>query len=102
VYVGWIYQPVENDPYYGLWNDVVVWGDAYVGFMRAAKLNDPANSWHLGHMPFPTAWGQAPDGFVYVTSYPADPPDDGAPDHAASPLYRIVSDPRPADLEDSP
>ena len=26
VYVGWIYQPTDNDPYDGLWNDVVVWG----------------------------------------------------------------------------
>jgi hypothetical protein len=91
VYVGWIYQPTENDPYDGLWNDVVVWGDAYVGFMRAAKLDDPAHSWHLGHMPFPTAWGQGPDGFVYVTSYVDDPPADGPPDELASPLYRIVS-----------
>jgi glucose/arabinose dehydrogenase len=102
VYVGWIYQPSENDPYAGLWNDVVVWGDAYVGFMRAAGLDDLNNSWHLGHMQFPTAWGQAPDGFVYVTSYPAEPPDDVSAGEPASPLRRIVSDPRPDDLEGSP
>ena len=78
-----------------------MWGDAYVGFMRAAELDDPANSWHLGHMPFPTAWGQAPDGFVYVTSYSDDPPVDGVADLPASPLYRIVSDPRPDDVEAS-
>jgi hypothetical protein len=101
VYVGWIYQPSDVDPYDGLWNDVVVWGDAYVGFMRAAELDDPANSWHLGHMPFPTAWGQAPDGFVYVTSYSDDPPVEGVADLPASPLYRIVSDPRPDDVEAS-
>ena len=93
VYVGWIYQPTENDAYDRRWNDVVVWGDAYVGFMRAARVNDPANSWHLGHMPFPTAWGQAPDGFVYVTSYADDPPADSVPDLTNAPLYRIVSDP---------
>jgi glucose/arabinose dehydrogenase len=101
VYVGWIYQPTENDPYHGLWNNVVVWGDAYVGFMRAAELDHPADSWHLGHMTFPTAWGQAPDGFVYVTSYPLEPPDDVVPGKTVSPLYRIVYDPRPDDLEGS-
>lgn len=89
VYVGWIYQPTDNDPYQGLWNDVVVWGDAYVGFVRAAELDDLANSWHVGHMGFPTAWGQAPDGFVYVTSYPTEPPDDPAPNGRPSPLHRI-------------
>jgi len=102
VYVGWIYQPTENDRYGGLWNDVVVWGDAYVGFMRAAELDDPASSWHLGHMQFPTAWGQAPDGFVYVTSYPAEPPDNVGPGEPASPLQRIVYDPGPEDLERAP
>ena len=93
VYVGWIYQSTENDPYEGLWNDVVVWGDAYVGFMRAAEVDDLANSWHLGHMQFPTAWGQAPDAFVYVTSYPAEPPDAAGSGEPPSPLYRIVHDP---------
>jgi glucose/arabinose dehydrogenase len=102
VYVGWIYQPTESDPYEGLWNDVVVWGDAYVGFMRAAEIDSPADSWHLGHMPFPTAWGQAPGGFVYVTSYPLEPPDDVMAAEPVSPLYRIVYDPRPDDIEDSP
>ena len=102
VYVGWIYQPIEDDPYEGLWNDVVVWGDAYVGFMRAAELDDLANSWHLGHMQFPTAWGQAPDGFVYLTSYPAEPPEDVGSGEPPSPLYRIVNVPRTDDLEDDP
>jgi hypothetical protein len=71
----------------------VVWGDAYVGFIRAAELDDLANSWHLGHMPFPTAWGQAPDGFVYMTSYPIAPPDEVGPGEPFSPLQRIVNDP---------
>lgn len=92
VYVGWVYHPSDEDPYLGLWNDVVAWGDAYVGFMRAATLNDPANSWHLGHMDFPTAWGQAPDGFVYLTSYSVEPPEDPEPEELASPLYRVVLD----------
>lgn len=90
VYVGWIYQPRDDDPYDGLWNDVVVFGDAYVGFMRAAPIDALDESWHLGHMSFPTAWGQAPDGFVYMTAYPAEPPDeDPGSGNPPSPLYRI-------------
>ncbi|MGB8332830.1 MAG: PQQ-dependent sugar dehydrogenase [Polyangiales bacterium] len=90
VYVGWIYQSREDDPYRGLWDEVVVFGDAYVGFMRAASLADLTQSWHLGHLEFPTAWGQAPDGFVYVTAYGDEPPDDLSSDELPSPLYRLV------------
>lgn len=89
VYVGWIYQPRESDPYDGLWNDVMVFGDAYVGFMRAASIADPSASWHLGHLNFPTAWGQAPDGFVYLTAYPGEPPDEAGDNEPPSPLYRV-------------
>jgi hypothetical protein len=89
VYVGWIYEPREGDPYEGLWNDVMVFGDAYIGFMRAAPIADPSQSWHLGHMNFPTAWGQAPDGFVYVTAYPGEPPDETGDEVPPSPLYRV-------------
>jgi len=90
VYVGWIYQAREDDPYQGLWNDVLVFGDAYVGFVRAASLADLGDSWHLGHLELPTAWGQAPDGFVYVTSYAANPPKEPTSGEPPSPLYRIV------------
>jgi hypothetical protein len=90
VYVGWIYQPNADDRYEGFWDDVMVFGDAYVGFMRAAPLDDPGNSWHIGHMTFPTAWGQAPDGYVYVTSYSNEPPDEPGTGEPESRLYRIV------------
>lgn len=90
VYVGWIYQPREDDPYEGKWDDVVVFGDAYLGFMRAAPIDALNESWHLGHMNFPTAWGQAPDGFVYVTAYPGEPPENPGSDETPSPLYRLV------------
>ncbi len=90
VYVGWIYQPIEEDPYRGLWNDVMVFGDGLVGFVRAATLDDPSASWHAGHMTLPTAWGQAPDGFVYVTAYPTAPPDAPGEEEPPAPLYRVV------------
>ncbi len=92
IYAGWIYHPQDNDPYEGRWNDVLVFGDAFVGFMRAAKLDDPKKSWHLGHLDFPSAWGQAPDGYVYVVALSAEP-NAKEPDKVSglpSPLNRIV------------
>jgi len=98
IYVGWIYRPREDDPYDGLWDDVVVFGDAYVGFVRAAPLDALDESWHLGHMNFPTAWGQAPDGFVYMSAYPGEPPEDPGSGEPPSPLYRVtLAGPEPSD-----
>ncbi|MFO0615289.1 MAG: PQQ-dependent sugar dehydrogenase [Polyangiaceae bacterium] len=91
IYAGWIYRPTENDPYQGLWNDVLVWGDAFVGFMRASKLDGDPNGWHLGHHPFPSAWDQGPDGFVYMVSLSAEPdPKDPVGMGPPSPLRRAV------------
>ncbi len=44
------------------------------------------------HMAFPTAWGQAPDGFVYVTSYADDRPGADKSGESSSPLHQIVLD----------
>lgn len=92
VYAGWIYRPQDGDPYDGRWNDVIVFGDAFVGFMRAARLNTPTESWHLAHLGFPSGWGQGPDGYVYVTAL-SEEPDAREPDQVSglpSPLLRIV------------
>jgi len=73
VYVGWIYQPQPEDPYQGKWNDVLVFGDAYVGFLRGVGLHEGSESWHSGHLEFPGAWGQGPDGYVYVAALSEEP-----------------------------
>ncbi len=92
VYAGWIYQPRGDDPYAGRWNDVLVWGDAFVGFMRAAPLDGGGESWHLAHAPFPSAWAQGPDGFVYMIGLSDEPPSKNPDDVSGlpSPLYRAV------------
>lgn len=96
VYAGWIYRAapgpsVPNDPYLGLWNDVLVWGDAFVGFMRASKIDGEPDGWHLGHQPFPSAWDQGPDGYVYMVSLSAEPdPSDPVGNGLPSPLHRAV------------
>lgn len=91
VYAGWIYQPNENDQYQGRWNDVLVWGDAFVGFMRASELEGDSAGWHLGHMNFPSAWAQGPDGYVYVIRLSEEPePEGGSSSGKATPLLRAV------------
>lgn len=92
VYAGWIYKPNDNDRYQGFWNDVLVWGDAFVGFMRASEVDKDADGWHLGHVQFPSAWDQGPDGYVYMVSL-SEEPDAGEPGNVSglpSPLYRAM------------
>lgn len=92
VYAGWVYRPNDDDRYDGRWNDVLVWGDAFVGFMRAAPLDGGGESWHLGHVPFPSAWTQGPDGYVYMVAL-SDEPDAENPSNVSglpSPLHRAV------------
>ncbi len=69
IYVGWIRQPASPDPYDGLWDDVLVFGDMYVGFVRAIELDRAGDeSFHAGHLDLATAWGQAQDGYVYAAT----------------------------------
>ncbi len=91
VYAGWIYRPTPDDPYAGLWNGVLVWGDAFVGFMRASKIDGDPGGWHLGHQPFPSAWDQGPDGYVYMVALSAEPdPKDPIGTGLPSPLRRAL------------
>ena len=92
VYVGWIYQERPDDPYDGRWNDVLVWGDAFVGNVRAAELDGDPEGWHIGHLDFPSAWAQGPDGYVYVVALSELPSDEDPNDVSGepSPLLRAV------------
>jgi len=94
VYAGWVYEENDKDRYKGLWNDVLVFGDAFVGFMRAAPLGGEGESWQLGHMKFPSAWAQAPDGYVYVFALSEEPSaaDPSKQSGKPSPLWRAVLD----------
>jgi glucose/arabinose dehydrogenase len=92
VYAGWVYQPNDQDRYAGLWNEVLVFGDAFVGFMRAAPLGGSGESWHLGHLRFPSAWAQGPDGYVYVATL-SEEPSAGDPEQVSgrpSPMWRAT------------
>ena len=86
VWIGWSYQANERDPYDGLWNGILTFGDFYAGFIRAAPIDGDGASWHAGHLTGSTAWRQGPDGYVYVTAlgtWPVDAPT------TLSPIYRV-------------
>jgi glucose/arabinose dehydrogenase len=89
VYVGWIYEPGANDRYDGRWNDVATFGDVFVGFVRAKRLDGYGGDWAVGHLPYGTDWAQGPDGYVYVWALGGwPPPEQGA--LPPSPFYRAV------------
>lgn len=86
-WVGWQYAPNERDPYGGRWDGVITFGDAFVGYIRAARADGAGESWAAGHWQFTTGWAQAPDGYVYVTAlgtWPVDAP------VTPSPILRAV------------
>ncbi len=87
--VGLVYQPRPDDPYQGRWDDVLTFGDTFVGYVRAMRIrdNDEGASWHAGHIELVTGWAQAPDGYVYVVTLGSWPMD--APEQPAG-LYRAV------------
>lgn len=95
VHVGLIYRPDPDgraDPYEGRWNDVLTFGDASTGFIRAVRIDagvEPnPTSWPVGHLQYVTGWAQAPDGYVYLTGLGTWPID--APRTSRSPLWRAV------------
>lgn len=87
VYAGWVYEPNDLDPYDGRWDDVLVFGDTYVGFMRAKPLGSEVPDYHVAHLRWASAWAQAPDGFVYISALADSPSEDETP---PAPIYRAV------------
>ncbi|MCA9540335.1 MAG: PQQ-dependent sugar dehydrogenase, partial [Myxococcales bacterium] len=75
------------DRYAGRWDDVMIFGDAFTGFVRGKPLDGQQPSFPVGHLHFATAFAQGPDGYVYATALGTWPPD--AP-VAPSPLLRAV------------
>jgi glucose/arabinose dehydrogenase len=74
------------DPYAGRWDRVVVFGDAFSGFVRAAPLDRPGESYPVGHAHFVTGMAQGPDGYMYAVAlgtWPVDAP------MTFSPIYRV-------------
>jgi len=87
----WVAAPVSPalpDRYRGLWNDVMLFGDAFVGYVRGRHI-DGGESFPVGHLHFATDFAQAPDGFVYASAlgtWPVDAP------VMPSPILRVELD----------
>lgn len=88
VWVAAPHRPAGDDPYRGLWRDVALFGDLYVGYVRAIPL-DGGDSFAVGHLHFATSFAPGPDGYVYVSAlgtWPVDAP------IRPSPIFRAVLD----------
>lgn len=88
VWVGVAYEPNANDPYQGLFDDVLVFGDFFMGFVRGRRMDGEGQSWPVGHLWQATAWRQGPDGYVYASTMGTWPTD--RTPVQPSPLYRAV------------
>lgn len=89
VYAGWIYEPRADDPYEGKWNDTLVFGDTYVGFIRAKRIDGQSEDFPVGHLQWASAWAQGPDGHVYIAALADFPPPERGPP-GPSPILRAV------------
>ena len=72
VWTGLEYEPVENDPYDGRFDQRMLYGNFCGGGVRSMTLNGEGRvvyDEHAGHMAHATAWRQGADGFVYASAY---------------------------------
>jgi|GEM_PF-1021908 len=68
-WVGIEYRPTPTDQYGGLLTGTMLYGDFYVGFVRAIAVGADgtvSDDRHVGHVEFPVAWQQGRDGYLYV------------------------------------
>lgn len=88
----WVAPPTRSggiDRYRGRWHDVMLFGDAFVGWVRGRRVDGSGDSFAVGHLHFATAFAQGPDGYVYATAlgtWPVDAP------VMPSPILRAVLD----------
>lgn len=71
-WVGMQYQPNGDDPYAGLIDNSVLFGDLCLGFVRGLRVdenNQVTEDRHLGHLTGGVAWAQGPGGYVYAITY---------------------------------
>ncbi len=95
VYAGWIYQENDEDPYSGKLNDYLLFGDVYIGFVRAALVTDRKKpSFNVGHIVWPSGWAQGPDGYIYVWTMGTTPQTEA---EAPGGFYRVRLAEDPAD-----
>jgi hypothetical protein len=73
----WVGQPYyhEQDRYYGLFDDAIVFGDYFTGWVRRLEVDQEGqviSDMPVGHLSQVTAWKTGPDGYMYVLTYRGD------------------------------
>jgi len=71
-YVALEVEPRETDPYGGVLDGQVLFGDYCQGWVRGARLGDDGTlmtDTHLGHLAVPSAWGRGTDGYIYAATF---------------------------------
>jgi len=72
VWVGEAYHS-EADRYYGLFDDAVIFGDFFTGWVRRLEVDDEGElvgDELVGHLTQVTSWKTGPDGYMYLTTLP--------------------------------
>ncbi|MDD9933481.1 MAG: PQQ-dependent sugar dehydrogenase [Myxococcales bacterium] len=95
--VGWLadfYDPQRSDadPYAGVLDDRLLFGDMCSGFLRVLEVDgagEIVHDVHVGHLRYMTGVAQAPDGHFYVTTYGSCGAGKGT--HPAGKLLRIIA-----------
>jgi len=71
VWVGQAYH-ADQDRYYGLFDDAVIFGDFFAGWVRRLEVNDEGtvvSDRLVGHLTDVTSWKTGPDGYMYLTTF---------------------------------
>ncbi|HEU5073387.1 MAG TPA: PQQ-dependent sugar dehydrogenase [Polyangiaceae bacterium] len=72
IWVGEAYHS-DRDRYYGLFDDAVIFGDFFAGWVRRLEVDDDGaliGDQLVGHLEDVTSWKTGPDGYMYLTTLP--------------------------------
>jgi hypothetical protein len=72
IWVGQAYH-AEPDRYYGLFDDAVIFGDFFTGWVRRLEVDAEGTligDELVGHLTQVTSWKTGPDGYMYVVTLP--------------------------------
>lgn len=72
VWVGEAYHS-DRDRYYGLFDDAVIFGDFFTGWVRRLEVDAEGTlvgDELVGHLTQVTSWKTGPDGYMYLTTSP--------------------------------
>ncbi|HEY3494978.1 MAG TPA: PQQ-dependent sugar dehydrogenase [Polyangiaceae bacterium] len=69
VWVGQVYDSPSVDRYFGFHDDLTIFGDFFLGWVRGLRVNDDGevtDDIFLGHLPSVASFRTGPDGYMYA------------------------------------